>query len=233
MDARRAAPHSEAELLARTRDLAGRTVGEVATGLGLATPVDQKRAKGFVGDLMERVLGATAGSRDVPDFADLGIELKTIPMGRDGKPRESTFVCSIPLSDIAQQDWAESRVHRKLAHVLWLPIESETDTPLAERRIGRGILWRPRPDDEATLRADWEDLAGLIAQGRTEEITAHLGTYLQVRPKAAHARIMAHARTAEGEWFTHNPRGFYLRTVFTTGIVRLAMAGDATATSTP
>jgi len=146
-------------------------------------------------------------------------------MGRDGKPRESTFVCSIPLSDIAQQDWAESRVHRKLAHVLWMPIESETDTPLSARRIGHAILWRPNAADEATLRADWEDLAGLIAQGRTEEITAHLGTYLQVRPKAAHSRVMAHARTADGEWFTHNPRGFYLRTAFTTGIVSRAMAG--------
>ena len=212
-------PASEAELLRRACALAGSSLGDIAPRYGLAVPLDLRRAKGFVGQLLERALGATAGSRAEPDFPGLGVELKSLPVDRRGRPVESTFVCSIPLTEIGEVEWSESRVWRKLARVLWVPVEGERATPVARRRIGHAMLWTPDATDAADLRFDWEELAGLIGRGDVESITGHLGRYLQVRPKAAHGGVRRIGHDREGTAFAALPRGFYLRASFTARIL--------------
>lgn len=118
-------PQSEAELLSRARALAGVTLGELSTRLGLSAPPDLRRAKGFVGQVVEAALGATAGSRAQPDFAEIGVELKTLPVDRRGRPAESTFVCTIDLGEVGDVEWEHSWVRRKLSRVLWVPVEGE------------------------------------------------------------------------------------------------------------
>ncbi len=221
-------PTSTTELLERARRLAGRTLGELAAELGLPAPADLKGHKGWVGHLVERALGATAESRDAPDFEALGVELKTLPVDRSGKPLETTFVCTIPLDRVGDTPWETSRVMRKLAHVLWVPVEGERPIPVPARRVGSAILWRPSPDEEAALRHDWEELAGLIGRGDLDAITGRLGRYLQVRPKAAHARVRTRTIDAEGELTETLPRGFYLRTQFTARILHAAFGAPST-----
>lgn len=216
------APSSPGELVARARALAGRALGEVAGELGLTAPPHLRGHKGWVGHLMERALGATAQSRDAPDFEALGIELKTLPVNRAGKPLETTFVCTITLDEVGETPFEGSRVMRKLAQVLWVPVEGERHIPVPDRRIGSAILWRPSPDETRALRHDWEELAGLIGRGDVEAITGRLGRFLQVRPKAANGRVRTRSIDAEGELTETLPRGFYLRTQFTAQILRAA-----------
>ena len=218
-------PASEAELLQRARDLAGVTLGAVARQFGLAVPETLLRAKGWVGMLVEKALGASAGSRAEPDFPALGIELKTLPIEASGQPRESTFVCTVELSRIPEIEWGESRVKKKLDRVLWFPVEAERAIPMHERRLGEPLLWSPAPDEEAALRFDWEELAGRIACFGTESVTAHLGQFLQVRPKAAHSRVKTRVVDGAGEPYAANPRGFYLRTAFTHALLQKHYAG--------
>ncbi len=220
-------PRTEAELMGRAAALAGRTLGELAREARVEVPPDLRRHKGWVGHLMERVLGADAASRDEPDFRALGIELKTVPVSRRGVPRETTFVCSITLDEMASAEWAESRVHRKLSRVLWVPIESEPEVTLGRRRVGTPLLWRPSPQEEADLRFDWDELAGLIGRGDVEAVTAHLGRFLQVRPKAANSRARRVGLDRDGAAFAALPRGFYLRTSFTERLLRDHFAVDA------
>ena len=73
--------------------------------------------------------------------------------------------------------------------------------------------------DEADLRFDWEELAGMIGTGDIERITGHFGRYLQVRPKAAHSRVRRRAVDEDGAPFDAMPKGFYLRTSFTARIL--------------
>ena len=183
-------------------------------------PTDLKRHKGWVGALIERQLGASAGSRSEPDFPQLGVELKTLPVDARGKPKESTFVCTIELNRIAEIEWHESRVSLKLARVLWVPVEAEPGIPIAQRRIGEPLLWTRTAEDERLLRFDWEELAGLIACGQAESVTAHLGRFLQVRPKAANSRVRRRVVDGEGSAYSANPRGFYLRTQFTERLLK-------------
>jgi DNA mismatch repair protein MutH len=219
-----AAPLDEHELLARAASLAGRTIAELCIDRGEVCPADQRRHKGFVGNLIERAMGVTGRANAAgPDFDRLGVELKTIPMTRDGSPRESTFVCVANLGALSESSWEQSPVRRKLARVLWLPIEAESDVALRDRRVGRAILWSPSPEQDALLAADWDELAARIASGEVESITAHVGRWLQLRPKAAHARVLGRARDEGGAPLRARPRGFYLRRESTAAIMRGAL----------
>lgn len=218
--AARLPPRDEAELRRRAEALAGLTLADLARLLGCAVPRGGARTKGAAGALVERALGATAGSASVPDFPELGIELKTIPVDASASPQESTFVCSISLADADRAEWETSRARAKLAHVLWVPIIAAPDRPSEERRLGAPMLWRPTPEQERVLRADFEDLMGLIGIGAVEALTAHAGRWLQVRPKAASSRVRTLAFGRDGELITALPRGFYLRPAFTGAILR-------------
>jgi DNA mismatch repair protein MutH len=111
--------------------------------------------------------------------------------------------------------------------VLFVPVEGDRTIPLSSRRIGTPLLWSPSSEEEAALRFDWEELAGLIGRGDVESITGHLGRNLQVRPKAANARSRRRGLDADGSSFAALPRGFYLRSSFTAKLLsdRFSSAG--------
>lgn len=208
-------PRDEAELLDRARAWSGATVCEVAAACGRAMPRDLRRHKGWLGELLETALGATASSRPLPDFVELGIELKTIPIDPLGRPLESTHVCTVALNALTGQRWPTSTVRLKLRRVLWVPVEARSELALADRRVGQPLLWSPDSAQEAVLRADWEEHMELLSTGRFDELDARLGQYLQVRPKAANGRALTAAGDDGGVPAATLPRGFYLRPSFT------------------
>lgn len=212
-------PNTEAALLDAAQGLAGRSLAYLAEGLGRPVPADLRRHKGWVGQLIEAALGCVAGSAAGPDFPRLGIELKTIPIDAEGVPRETTFVCTAPLMALGQLSWTESPVRKKLARVLWIPVEADPALPLARRRVGSPCLWSPSPEEDARLQADWDELSGLVADGFVESITAHRGHWLQIRPKAANRRQRTWGADDEGDPIRTLPRGFYLRRDFTSALL--------------
>ena len=134
-------------------------------------------------------------------------------------------MCSIPLVRLTEIDWEESLLWRKLRRVLWIPVEADPAVLLPRRRFGTGLLWSPTPDEVAVLRADWEHIATLVAEGQTERITGRLGRWLHVRPKAAHSRVRRTALDDAGAIALTGPRGFYLRTSFTIRVLERALGG--------
>ena len=212
--------HDLASLFNDASDLAGRTFAELAAQQGLRVPNDLRRDKGWVGQLLEAALGASAGSQALQDFPELGVELKTIPLDANGKPLETTFVCTTPLIDIAGLNWESSNVRNKLQCVLWIPIDGRREIPLHQRTVGTAFLWQPSAKEEAQLRTDWQEHMDKIALGQVESITAHQGEVLQLRPKAANSRVLTDAIGPHGELIQTLPRGFYLKTQFTGQIIR-------------
>jgi len=212
-------PKSETELFQRAMAIAGFSFQELADEAGISVPENLKRDKGWVGQLLEWHLGATAGSKPQQDFVDLGIELKSIPVSHSGKPLETTFVCVAPLTGIQGLTWQQSHVRQKLSRVLWIPVEGEREIPLADRRVGTPILWSPSEQEELALKNDWEELMELIVLGQVEKITARHGEVMQLRPKAANSKALTEAYGASGKPIRTLPRGFYLRTQFTAEIL--------------
>jgi DNA mismatch repair protein MutH len=214
---RPAPPRDLEELRARAVALAGHTVREVAEAVGMPVPSALARHKGFVGQVVEAALGASAGSQAAPDFPHLGVELKTLPVRPDGRPKESTYVCVAPLDGRLERSWESSWVRRKLACVLWVPVVG--DGPADTRRLGTPVLWQPSAEEDAALRTDWELLTDLIRLGELWQLDARHGAVLQVRPKAQRASDTTLALDESGEWVADNPRGFYLRPSFTGAIL--------------
>ena len=212
-------PRDRRELLERAEVLAGLRVDELASRLGVHLSDDPLRTKGAVGELVEAALGASAGNLDLPDFPELGVELKTIPLDAAGRVTESTFVCSIDLDAAGEEVWEESRVWRKLRRVLWIPVEAAGAVPVGQRHLGRAIYWEPNADEVRRLEADWTMLIGQIAIGGVEELDASLGEILQVRPKAATAASRTSAPGPDGGAIRTGPRGFYLRARFTEAVL--------------
>ncbi|OCG59433.1 DNA mismatch repair endonuclease MutH [Gilliamella sp. Nev6-6] len=212
-------PKSEQELLDRAQLVAGYSFGDIAQYLNIPIPDNLNKQKGWVGNLIETILGANAGSKAERDFANLGIELKTIPVDKQGKPLETTFVSVTPLMANHGVIWETSHVKYKLAKVLWVPIEGERTIPLIDRKVGKPILWTPTQAQEQQLKQDWQELMDMIALGQVEKITARYGTYLQIRPKAANGQALTEAIGENGEIILTRPRGFYLKKTFTMQIL--------------
>lgn len=199
-------------LLARARSMAGRRVDE------LEAAVDMPGAhKGGVGQRIERALGLKPVFDDVDD-PDSGVEVKTLPVkiGRGGPSvQEVTWVTSATVERLITETWSTSRVKKKLQRVLFVPVVVVAgDVP----RVGAAFVWQPDVDEEAMLRADWEDLSDLVARGLGFAVTSQRGQALHLRPKARDAR---HVRTAQlvDDEVVLRPQGFYLRRGFTQGLL--------------
>lgn len=220
-DAQPTAPPESAEaLMQRAGALRGQSLSRLAGAHGVTLPASRRNGKGFAGGLIERILGADAGNLPEPDFRNLGIELKTIPVDLDGAPRESTYVCVAPAAGAPWGTFADSILWRKLACVLFVPLITSPEHTLGESIVGRPRLWRPNARERALLEADW----GLLAEALSVrgESDGRMGEVLQLRPKAAHARDLRPGFDAAGAPAPSLPRGFYLRPAFTRALLHLA-----------
>lgn len=213
-------PQTLEQLLSQAQSIAGLTFGELADELHIPVPIDLKRDKGWGGMLLERALGATAGSKAEQDFSHLGVELKTLPINAEGYPLETTFVSLAPLVQNSGVKWENSHVRHKLSCVLWMPIEGSRHIPLRERHIGAPIFWKPTAEQERQLKQDWEELMDLIVLGKLEQITARIGEVMQLRPKGANSRAVTKGIGKNGEIIDTLPLGFYLRKEFTAQILK-------------
>jgi DNA mismatch repair protein MutH len=212
------------DLLAHARALVGVELGELADGLGLPVPAGLVRTKGWSGQIIEHELGVAAGGARGPDFAALGVELKTVPVSPGLAPLESTAVCQIDPVAIAAESWDESYVRAKLARVLFVALEVPPGArSVGERRVAAVRLWSPDAAQERLLRADFElFVRGFFRRGRSSEITGHLGAALQVRPKGRNAADTRDGYDARGNPARLGKTGFYLRPSFVAAILKTA-----------
>jgi DNA mismatch repair protein MutH len=209
-------------LLAHARALVGVELSELADALGLPVPVGALRTKGWSGQVIEQELGAVVGGARGPDFAALGVELKTVPVRESLEPLESTAVCQIDPIAIAAESWETSYVREKLARVLFVALAVPAAArSVGERRVAAVRLWSPDAEEERALRDDFElFVRGYYRQGRAAEITGHLGAVLQVRPKGRDADDLRDAYDSAGRPTRVGKHGFYLRPAFVSRILR-------------
>ncbi|HEV3032523.1 MAG TPA: MutH/Sau3AI family endonuclease [Polyangia bacterium] len=209
-------------LLAHARALVGVELGELADGLGLPVPSGLVRTKGWSGQIIEHELGVAPGGTRGPDFASLGVELKTVPVTPALLPLESTAVCQIDPVAMAAESWEGSYVRAKLARVLFVALEVPAGArSVGERRVAAVRLWSPDAEQERLLRADFElFVRGFFRRGRADDITGHLGAVLQVRPKGRNAADTRDGYDAEGRATRVGKSGFYLRPSFIASILK-------------
>ncbi len=210
---------SPQQLLDKAQSLAGFTLGELAKKFSAQVPQNLLREKGWIGQFLEYLLGAQSASLAQPDFPEIGVEMKTLPIDVNGKPLESTYVSVVPLTDLHLVQWQGSVVQQKLNHVLWVPIIADKQTPIEERTLAMPFLWQATNDEIAILKNDFEEAIEMIGLGQIDKIDARFGEILQVRPKAANNKALTDSIGPDGEKIQTLPRGFYIRPQFTAQIL--------------
>jgi DNA mismatch repair protein MutH len=215
-------PETLEALLAHARALVGVELSELADQLGLPVPPGALRTKGWSGQIIEHELGVETGGTRGPDFAALGIELKTVPVDDSGLPLESTAVCQIDPIAIAGDSWESSYVRKKLARVLFVALEVPPGRgSVGLRRVVSAGLWSPDAAQEAVLRDDFTlFVREYFRRGRVDEITGHLGVAMQVRPKGKNAADLRDGYDTQGRPTRVGKCGFYLRPSFVAAILR-------------
>ena len=109
-------PTTKAELKKRLQRLLGRSLGELAALAQVPVPTGMMGAKGFAGQLIELFLGANAKNLPVPDFMELGIELKTVSLSYDLSLKDSTFICMADLKAERFIPFQQSPLYHKLSY---------------------------------------------------------------------------------------------------------------------
>jgi len=198
-------PISMNELMIRSRALNGITVGELASMLHIPLPVNSRYAKGFVGQLAEIALGATAGAKPVQDFINLNVELKTIPILKNCRPAQNTHVCILEHRHIRNQTFENSNFYNKIKQVLWLPVEGDTSIPLCERHFGAAFLWKPDERQYDILRNEWEEIMEFVTVNGIDKISSDIGENVLLAPCGGSKNNYQY--------------GFYLRKKFTSEII--------------
>lgn len=205
----------------------GVSIAELAAQAQIELPLIPLHGKGFQGELIERFLGASARGLPIPDFPNLGVELKTIPLSAALEPLESTFICTAPLMSPQSRRFEDSILCHKISRVLFVFVVSPRDYTYEQRYVAGYRFWAPSPEELAQIRSDYEELMELVALGEVESITARTGTVIQMRPKAADGSALTRCVGRDGEVILTRPRGFYMRRSFTSALVRRFLEENA------
>lgn len=153
---------------------------------------DRKEFKGSLGNLLEeRYFGYAANSTQAPDFEEAGVELKSTPfdMTKKGVPSagERLVLTMIPFDEPVEDDFFESHVWKKCQRILLVYYERDREVPHLEQRIHFATLFTPSEEDLEIIKSDYEKIIGIIKEGKAEELSESLTSYLGACTKGATA----------------------------------------------
>lgn len=166
------------------------TSGEVASLVGRSQYLESPLPRGRtgVGDLVELYLGKLPDNSPEPDFPDLGVEVKSLPMKRLRRSswtvKEPTSLSMIDFNKLVKEDWATTPLRRKIDRILWVPYEHNS-ADKRESRFRRSFLWSPPSEDIPAYEADYRAVRALVLAGKAHEISERLSLVLSARRKGA------------------------------------------------
>ncbi len=211
------------ELLHRLDQMVGVPFGELGAYYHRPWKGDATHNKGWAGRLVNDLVGSDVGNAPEPDISSLGIEVKTIPVGKHLKVLEPTKVTQLNYSDLAKTDWSESAPYHKLRAVLFVPIVKFNPRQPDEWYIRRPFLWLPSESTLKDLKRDYDEVRTLVQSREFARISSAIppkgqGVALHPKPSATNAAARANYNI-DGETFRLLPRAWMLRQSFTQPIV--------------
>lgn len=212
-------PETFEELISNLDLIIGKSIAMLAETANVPLPISPTHGKGFTGELLELILGATAQNLPIPDFPKLGLELKTIPVDRNLEPLESTFLCHAPLTNIRNLTFENSALYSKVMRVLFILITAEKQMDYTQRKIEGYFFFTPDQEQLQQLRRDFNELYEFVKTGNISQLSARYGQIIQLRPKAANGQALTDCIGPEGQIIKTRPRGFYMRREFTKKII--------------
>ncbi|XBC39762.1 MAG: DNA mismatch repair endonuclease MutH [Buchnera aphidicola (Chaetogeoica yunlongensis)] len=213
----------EQDLLMRAKAIYRYTIKEIFIALDMTVSKNLVYNKGFIGKLLEYILGVSSKVRNKKciDFPNLEIELKSIPVSKFNIPLESTFICNAPLMDNGiEYTWKNSYIYNKVKKILWIPIYGSLKTSFFNKVIGKAFIWTMKKSQLSVLEEDWNFFMDLISVGKINKISSRDGQFLQVKKKCKNNFYVSKYIDHRGQLKKINPRAFYLKKTFTQKILK-------------
>lgn len=152
---------------------------------GESAPKDfgSKKYKGGMGTLIEeRYFGYKANSDDRPDFPEAGVELKAtcFDVLKNGRKSagERLVLTMIPYDRPVSLDYDSSHLKTKLSNILLVYYGRDLSIDKYDQRIERAVMVRLPEEDMKIIRADYEKIISYIQDGRADELSEGMTTYL-------------------------------------------------------
>lgn len=159
---------------------------------GESAPKDfgSKKYKGGMGTLIEeRYFGYKANSDDRPDFPEAGVELKAtcFDVLKNGRKSagERLVLTMIPYDRPVSLDYDSSHLKTKLSNILLIYYGRDRSIDKYDQRIERAVRVRLPEEDMKIIRADYEKIISYIQDGRADELSEGMTTYLGACTKGA------------------------------------------------
>lgn len=159
---------------------------------GESAPKDfgSKKYKGGMGTLIEeRYFGYKANSDDRPDFPEAGVELKAtcFDVLKNGRKSagERLVLTMIPYDRPVSIDYDSSHLKTKLSNILLIYYGRDRSIDKYDQRIERAVMVRLPEEDMKIIRADYEKIISYIQDGRADELSEGMTTYLGACTKGA------------------------------------------------
>jgi DNA mismatch repair protein MutH len=161
----------------RFRKFEGQTLAEIARTFGLEKT--SKSQKGFHRQLAVKMLGD--GGNSIPELDRAGIELKTIRLGNNGKPRESMSFPGFKFLEIVNEEWEGSsffeKLEKKFLFVVFSPGASQ------EEIFQTAFLWNMPYQNRLEAQRVWEDTKRRVMIDATNLPRISESAVAHVRPK--------------------------------------------------
>jgi len=180
--------------------------------------------KGWGGKLVERLVGGDAGGRPAADITNLGVEIKSIPIGADARVLMPTKIAHINYQSLIDQEWWESSAFHKLRAILFVPIVKFDTKTYREWFIRGPFLWLPSEACLKQFKSDYDAVRNLVVEGRFDEIHSAeppvgQGVFLHPKPDARNASVDNRPIVIAGGVYRPKPKAWMLRASFTRQIV--------------
>ena len=188
--------HTSNQVMERARHLEGMTFQDVLDlGIvadGVIRAYNSRRYKGGMGNLLEeRYFGYRANSDREPDFAEAGVELKATCIDRRKNGTdvagERLVLTMIPYDEEAPASLYDSHLWHKCRSILLVWYRRDRTLDPYEQRIEHVALFTPPERDMRVIERDYALITGLVREGRADELSESLTSYLGACTKGATA----------------------------------------------
>lgn len=198
----------------------GKTIGEIKTSLGISSHSHFK--KGASGLIVENLLGLANNSSPKADLADIGVEIKVLPIQLHNlKAKEPTQIKMINFMKIGDETWDDAEVRGKIDSIFWIAYGVPKD-PTTKKNASQDkyiiLDWFidvPDIHKQQVFKHDWEAIREYVVRGDSDKLSCSMGTYIEPKTKAKNNQDLTKAPDGRGGTILVRRRAFYFKKHYT------------------
>lgn len=163
----------------RFKPFIGMSLGEIAKHFGYK----KKSPKSFTRQLAMRMI--SNGGDSVPELEKAGVELKTVRLTKNGRPREAMSFPGFKPLEIIHEDWENSNFFQRVeSRFLFIVFRQGED---GIERLERAVYWNMPYQDRLEAKRVWEETKQRIIDNVPNLPRSSESNVSHVRPKAKNA----------------------------------------------